>query len=88
MLIFFEQLEVDYVLTENCPTKSKPVDATIADPRTSTNPTIITAPAIYKDVASISVSTMDIDKFEKDNKTVREHLLNHMTNSLFDLFVV
>lgn len=22
-------------------------------------------------------------KFEKDNKTVRGHLLNHMTNSLF-----
>ncbi|XP_059310099.1 uncharacterized protein LOC132061272 [Lycium ferocissimum] len=25
--------------------------------------------------------------FEKDNKTVRGHLLNHMTNPLFDLFV-
>jgi len=26
-------------------------------------------------------------KFEKDNKMVRGHLLNHMTNPLFDLFV-
>ncbi|KAF3623945.1 putative B3 domain-containing transcription factor VRN1-like [Capsicum annuum] len=26
-------------------------------------------------------------KFEKDNKTVRGHLLNYMTNHLFDLFV-
>lgn len=27
-------------------------------------------------------------KFEKDNKTVRGHMLNHMINGLFDLFVV
>jgi len=26
-------------------------------------------------------------KFEKDNKTSRGHLLNHMTNSLFNLFI-
>nr|XP_033508327.1 uncharacterized protein LOC117273298 [Nicotiana tomentosiformis] len=26
-------------------------------------------------------------KFEKDNKTVRGHMLNHMTNPLFDLFI-
>ena len=26
-------------------------------------------------------------KFEKDNKMVRGHLLNHMTDPLFDLFV-
>lgn len=27
-------------------------------------------------------------KFEKDNKTVGGHLLNHLTSSLFDLFVI
>ena len=26
-------------------------------------------------------------KFEKDNKTVGRHLLNHMTNLLFNLFI-
>ena len=26
-------------------------------------------------------------KYDKDNKKVGEHLLNHMTNPLFDLFV-
>ena len=26
--------------------------------------------------------------FEKDNKTTRGHLLNHMTNSLFNVFVI
>ena len=36
-------------------------------------------------------NTTDVEtmkKFEKDNKTVRGHLLNHMTNPLFDLFVI
>lgn len=37
---------------------------------------------------SRSEPVVDIDKFEKGNKKVRGHLLNHMTNSLFDLFVV
>jgi len=34
---------------------------------------------------TIDVETMK--KFEKDNKIVRGHLLNHMTNPLFDLFI-
>lgn len=28
------------------------------------------------------------EKYERDNKIVRGHLLNHMCNSLFDLFVM
>jgi len=27
-------------------------------------------------------------KFEKDNETVRGHALNHMSNPLFDLFII
>jgi len=33
--------------------------------------------------------TIDVEmmkKFENDNKMVKGHLLNHMTNPLFDLF--
>ena len=26
-------------------------------------------------------------KYDKDNKTVKGHLLNHLTNPIFDLFV-
>ena len=83
MLIFFEQLEVDYVLTEDCPTIFKHVDVAGTDLGTSTDATVITAPATSKDAASVSVSTTDIEKFEKDNKMVCRHLLNHMTDSLF-----
>ncbi|XP_070057462.1 uncharacterized protein [Nicotiana tomentosiformis] len=37
--------------------------------------------------ATIVVDDATKKKFEKDNKTVRGHLLNHMTNPLFDLFI-
>lgn len=37
---------------------------------------------------SKSEPVVDPDKFEKDNKTIYGHLLNHMTNSLFNLFMV
>ncbi|XP_022153695.1 uncharacterized protein LOC111021147 [Momordica charantia] len=33
-------------------------------------------------------TAVEADKFEKDNKTIRGHLLNHMNDFLFDLFVV
>ncbi|XP_075077172.1 uncharacterized protein LOC142163917 [Nicotiana tabacum] len=67
LLIFFEQLEVDYVLFNEPP----------AD--------------IIVDSPNVATTVVDDDnakkKFEKDNKTVRGHLLNHMTNPLFDLFI-
>ena len=34
----------------------------------------------------ITVDDLVKMKFEKDNKIVRGHLLNHMTNPLFNLF--
>lgn len=37
---------------------------------------------------SISASDVDPDKFEKNNKMICGHLLNHMKDSLFDMFVV
>ncbi|KAH1114029.1 hypothetical protein J1N35_007407 [Gossypium stocksii] len=66
MVIFFEQLEVDYVLF-NPPITEGPGDS-------------ITIPR-YSDVNATKV------KFEKDNKMVRGHMLSHMANNLFDLFV-
>nr|XP_033511997.1 uncharacterized protein LOC117276747 [Nicotiana tomentosiformis]XP_033511998.1 uncharacterized protein LOC117276747 [Nicotiana tomentosiformis] len=67
LLIFFEQLEVDYVLFNDPP-------ADIVAESSNTANTVVADDAAKK-------------KFEKDNKTVRGHLLNHMTNSLFDLFI-
>ncbi|XP_075096171.1 uncharacterized protein LOC142174282 [Nicotiana tabacum] len=62
-LIFFEQIEVDYVLFNELPTDN-------------TNTTTI----VVADYATKN-------KFEKDNKIVRGHLFNHMSNALFDLFI-
>ncbi|KAL0337607.1 UNVERIFIED_CONTAM: hypothetical protein Scaly_2035800 [Sesamum calycinum] len=76
LLIFFEQLDVDYVLFQNPPeTPAEASTLAITAAETSVASTI----AKSEDEAKI--------KYNKDNKTVRGHLLNHMNNSLFDLFV-
>ena len=36
----------------------------------------------------ITVDDVIKRKFQKQNKIVRGHLLNHMTNHLFDLFII
>lgn len=41
--------------------------------------TVVEPPTASKDVASVTVPTTSVDNFKKDNKTVRGHLLNHMT---------
>ena len=82
LFIFFEQLEVDYVLFHELP-----VDViTCASDRS-----VLIDPATPI-VTPLTMKMKQVDeetrrKHEKDNRTVRGHLLNHMTNSLFDLFV-
>ncbi|KAL0441840.1 UNVERIFIED_CONTAM: Retrovirus-related Pol polyprotein from transposon TNT 1-94 [Sesamum radiatum] len=75
LLIFFEQLDVDYVLFTNLPENpqltSDTTTAIVSATQTETNRT--------NDDQKV--------KYERDNKTVRGHLLNHMSNTLFDLFV-
>ena len=70
-MIFFEQLEIDYVLSQDAPQNETTADNSI--------------------ITLIGSSRNEIDeanrKFEKDNRTARGHLLNHMSNSLFDLFI-
>ena len=73
MLIFFEQLEVDY--------------ASISDLSEENNASETTVASIDGNDKSKSVDEETRKKFEKDNNTVREYLLNHMSNPLFDLFV-
>ncbi|KAK9678778.1 hypothetical protein RND81_11G232700 [Saponaria officinalis] len=72
LLMFFEQLEIDYVLTSDPPA---PVVATTADATPPPN-------------TAVKSNEETIKKHDKDNKTARCHLLNHMTNTLFDLFMV
>ncbi|KAL0427363.1 UNVERIFIED_CONTAM: hypothetical protein Slati_2911100 [Sesamum latifolium] len=75
LLIFFEQLDVDYVL--------------FTDPLENPHQTTNTSTAIVTDSQTETNRPNDElkAKYERDNKTVRGHLLNHMTNTLFDLFV-
>ncbi|KAK4382544.1 hypothetical protein Sango_2861300 [Sesamum angolense] len=75
LLIFFEQLEVDYVLFTDPPE--------ITTQTTDTSTTIITTSLTDSSTREDELKA----KYEKDNRTVRGHLLNYMTNTLFDLFV-
>ncbi|XP_074293549.1 uncharacterized protein LOC141620626 [Silene latifolia] len=72
LLMYFEQLEIDYVLFNDPPKPITPTD-------------VETTPPAAKDVKS---NEENIAKFVKDNKTARCHILNNMTNTLFDLFAV
>ncbi|XP_074266192.1 uncharacterized protein LOC141588657 [Silene latifolia] len=72
LLMYFEQLEIDYVLFNDPPKPIIPTD-------------VETTPPVAKDVKS---NEEDIAKFVKDNKTARWHILNNMTNTMFDLFAV
>ncbi|KAL0448658.1 UNVERIFIED_CONTAM: hypothetical protein Slati_1422200 [Sesamum latifolium] len=75
LLIFFEQLDVDYVLFQNPP--ETPAEASI----------LAITPADTSAVGTVKSEDEAKQKYNRDNKTVRGHLLNHMNNSLFDLSV-
>ncbi|KAL0314018.1 UNVERIFIED_CONTAM: hypothetical protein Sangu_2246200 [Sesamum angustifolium] len=74
---YFEQLEVDYGL--------------FTDPPKITPQTTEASTAIVTTSQTVTDSSRREDefkvKYERDNKKVRGHLLNHMTNTLFNLFV-
>ncbi|XP_074299405.1 uncharacterized protein LOC141630496 [Silene latifolia] len=76
LLMFFEQLEIDYVLFSDppAPVKEAPVTETVEN----------TPPA----KSAAKSNEEDIKKFDKDNKLVRCQLLNNMTDTLFDLFMM
>lgn len=76
LLIFFKQLEVHYVLFIDHH-HDQPDAISILTTPVATPPIDITKSADGDARA----------KFEKNNKTIHGHLLNHMTNPLFDLFV-
>ncbi|KAL0453365.1 UNVERIFIED_CONTAM: hypothetical protein Slati_1314600 [Sesamum latifolium] len=73
LLIFFEQLDVDYALFTVPPEVEVPAE---------------TSSVAITPVMSVKKPEEDAKvKYDKDNKTVRGHLLNHINNTLFDLFV-
>ncbi|XP_074306456.1 uncharacterized protein LOC141641703 [Silene latifolia] len=74
LLMFFEQYEIDYVLFSDPPAAVTEIAASV-----ETTPPVISA---------VKSNEEAVKKYDKDNKTVRFHLLNLMTNTLFDLFMV
>ena len=80
MMIFFEQLEMEYVLIEDAPTA--PTENAIIN---------LATPAKDTDVGAGGKKAVDpalaekMKKYESDNKSVRGHLLSHVTNPIFDL---
>ncbi|KAA0062054.1 ty1-copia retrotransposon protein [Cucumis melo var. makuwa] len=52
-----------------------------SDSESSTGPSTTAADQVKKD------QVIDPEKYAKDNKTVHRHLLNHMLDPMFDLFV-
>ncbi|KAA0042265.1 ty1-copia retrotransposon protein [Cucumis melo var. makuwa] len=74
-------LEVDYVLTTNLPSNPPTTTPTPFNLESSTGPFSTVADQVKKD------QVIDPEKHAKDNKTVLGHLLNHMSDLMFDLFV-
>ncbi|KAK9677396.1 hypothetical protein RND81_11G140500 [Saponaria officinalis] len=73
LLMFFEQLEIDYVLF-NDPLFPVTEYATVEK-----TPSVLAVAKSNEEA---------VKKFDKDNKTARCHLLNNMNDTLFDLFMV
>ncbi|GAA0168205.1 hypothetical protein LIER_22973 [Lithospermum erythrorhizon] len=71
--MFIEQIEVDSVLFNDPPV---PIYLVSND----TSSSLIDA--------IIKKNEEDIKKYDKDNKTARYHILNHMVDKLFDLYMI
>ncbi|XP_022150382.1 uncharacterized protein LOC111018559 [Momordica charantia] len=90
LFIFFEQLEVDYVLTTAAADVAAVAEAVAGNVAGAVAGTVAGAARAVAGAVTGATTTTAVaaaDKFKKDNKTIHEHLLNHMNNSLFDFFV-
>ncbi|XP_050943684.1 uncharacterized protein LOC127150312 [Cucumis melo] len=63
-------------------TNYHPTTSASSDPESSTGPSVTSADQVKKNQVN------DLEKYAKDNNTVRGHMLNHMSDPMFDLFVV
>ncbi|XP_011100540.1 uncharacterized protein LOC105178708 [Sesamum indicum] len=91
LLIFFEQLDMDYVLFQNPPETTAEI-STLAITAAAIPAEGTTTKSEHETKLKYDRTTTKSEhetklKYDRDNKTVRGHLLNHMNNSLFDLFV-
>lgn len=77
LLHFLSTIEVDYIIFDKSPTDNSNNVVNVASTTTGSNTLVVVV--VDDDDAK--------NKFQKDSKIFRGHLLNHMTNFLFDLFV-
>ncbi|KAL0451543.1 UNVERIFIED_CONTAM: hypothetical protein Slati_1132400 [Sesamum latifolium] len=75
LFIFFEQLDVDYVLFTTPPKPEVPAETSF----------VAITPFTTEETKN-SAEDAKV-KYDRDNKTLRGHLMNHINNTLFDLFV-
>ncbi|KAK8570583.1 hypothetical protein V6N13_032200 [Hibiscus sabdariffa] len=76
-MIFFEQLDLDHVLLDPVlvfSVTTTPMTLDDDTPEDDGEPDVVAAAAAVA------------EKYAKDNKNVRGHLLSHMSNKLFDMF--
>jgi len=73
LLLYFEQLEIDYVLITDLPDEGNPDSEAVTPPVPKTPP--------------LPLDEATKKKFKKDNKLARSYLLNNMSKPFFDLFV-
>ncbi|KAK8609372.1 hypothetical protein V6N13_061821 [Hibiscus sabdariffa] len=88
IMIFFEQLDLDHVLLNPVPifpvtTTPMSLDADAVTTEVDGEPDAVAAAVAVTAAATAAVAA---EKYAKDNKTVRGHLLSHMSNKLFDMF--
>ncbi|XP_074277081.1 uncharacterized protein LOC141600734 [Silene latifolia] len=74
LLMYFEQLKIDYVL--------------FSDPTPAVTETAATAEQTPPVISAVKSNEEAIKKYDKVNKTAKYHLLNNMTEILFDLFMI
>ncbi|KAA0033482.1 ty1-copia retrotransposon protein [Cucumis melo var. makuwa] len=76
-IAFRAVLEVDYILATDLPSNPLATTPAPSDPESSTGPYVAATDQVKKD------QMINFEKYEKDNKTVRGHLLNHISDPLF-----
>ncbi|KAA0060679.1 ty1-copia retrotransposon protein [Cucumis melo var. makuwa] len=75
------KLEVDYVLTTDLSSDPSTTTPAPSDAESSTRPSATIVDQVKKD------QVINPKKYAKDNKTICGHLLNYISNSMFNLFI-
>ena len=76
MLIFLEHLEVDGMLYNDPPTELSGIPASSSEASMDIGD---------KNTSTEALSSTDTQRYERNNRTARIHILSHLSNPIFDL---